>query len=386
MPSRRIDIIVLPKPYVVEPLLEGIHQHGQANRWRLVVRYAWEPQLARRLKSSPADGFITLDDEPSVLRALAATPKPKIGIRLAKPVKGMPSVAPDDRAVGRLAAEHLIAEGYTRFAFLGLNLDYSLLRRDGFVSALSDRGYTCIDNRREMGRPRPRFPRYDELNRPEVIEKWVQSLPFPIAIMACSDEFGSQVIDACDRLGIDVPAKCAVIGADNNELRCEFSPTTMTSVDVDLHSAGLRGALLLERAFRGERPESDLVEMIQPAGVVPRRSTEWLSGHDAELDKALTMIRSQAAAGITIDDVLAEVPISRTALEQRFKKQLGRTPGEELRRVRLNLAVQLLEQTDLSVMEVAMRSGYSSSAYLCQAFRQQKGVSPSRYRAAYAER
>lgn len=382
MLSHRIDIIVTPRVYVFEPLLEGLHADEFSRLWRLVVREGWTPDLARNLRQSPADGYLIMEKRPAVVRAVRRSGKPAVAVRQDDLDPAIPKVLQDDVSIGRLAAEHLLAEGFTRFAYLGLRMNYSLLRWRGFTAALRDAGHDCIDNRRRTPGRRPQFPDYLTLAQPPTIRTWLAGLPKPIAVMACSDEFGSHLIDACEQAAIPVPAQVAVIGVDNSLFRCEFSPVTLTSIDPDLHTVGRRAAALLHQALQGRPAPSGTVELVPPLGVVKRRSTEWLSSHDPELDRALTLIRTQAHTGITIEHVLAEVPLSRTALEQRFKKQLNRTPGQELRRVRLDHATRLLRESDLSILQVAMKSGFSSSAYLCQALRQHTGMTPSTYRAS----
>ncbi len=383
VPHHRIDIVVLPRPYVIEPLLEGIQPLAREQRWRLVLRYSWEPGLAQKLHSSPAAGFILLDEQPDLQAALRRIHRPKVAVRVAADEPGTPRIVQDDEAVGRIAAEHLLGQGFTRFAFYGVDFPYSEQRHRGFTSALVRAGHTSSSNL-ALDEPSASFPIYADALDDRNMLRWVMDLARPTAVMACSDEFGARLIDTCEDAGLRVPTDVAVVAADNNELRCEFSPVTMSSVDPNLRAAGRAAAEILLDALEGRPPRAGLVRTIQPRGVVKRRSTEWLSGSDPELDQALTMIRAEAHLGITIEDVLDRVPLSRTALEQRFRKQLGRPPGEELRRVRFEAAARLLRETELNVNEVAARAGYSSAGYLCQTFQKMAGLTPKAYRARHA--
>jgi len=68
-------------------------------------------------------------------------------------------------------------------------------------------------------------------------------------------------------------------------------------------------------------------------------------------------------------------------LASRFKKLLGRTPHEEILRVKLNRVKQLLTDTDLPLEEIAERAGFPHVEYLSVAFRREVGTSPSAFRA-----
>ena len=59
---------------------------------------------------------------------------------------------------------------------------------------------------------------------------------------------------------------------------------------------------------------------------------------------------------------------------------LGRTPAEEIRRVRLERVKQLLADTDMPIPSVAAASGFGSREYLARAFKQETGLSPRQYR------
>jgi LacI family transcriptional regulator len=96
--------------------------------------------------------------------------------------------------------------------------------------------------------------------------------------------------------------------------------------------------------------------------------------------QAMDFIRNQVHEGISVDDVLRVVPLSRRALEMRFRSALGRSPAEEIRRVRIERAKRLLVETDAGMAGVARASGFSSANQLCETFRREAGVSPTQYR------
>jgi LacI family transcriptional regulator len=72
--------------------------------------------------------------------------------------------------------------------------------------------------------------------------------------------------------------------------------------------------------------------------------------------------------------------MSRRALEQRFQKALGRTPKEEILRLQIDRAKQLLRETTLRIEQIAGKSGFASFKYFARAFRRETGQTPRVYR------
>jgi len=101
---------------------------------------------------------------------------------------------------------------------------------------------------------------------------------------------------------------------------------------------------------------------------------------DADVVAAVRFIREHAHVLIRVEDVLREVPVSRRALERRFRKALNRRIGEEIRRVHLERAKALLAGTDLLMSDVAEQAGLSDSRHLSVVFRQETGFTPTAYR------
>jgi transcriptional regulator GlxA family with amidase domain len=66
-------------------------------------------------------------------------------------------------------------------------------------------------------------------------------------------------------------------------------------------------------------------------------------------------------------------------LHQAFIEQIGRPPGSELHRVRIETAKKLLSQSKIKLEEIAERSGYQSANSFWVAFRQSTGMSPKQY-------
>ena len=82
----------------------------------------------------------------------------------------------------------------------------------------------------------------------------------------------------------------------------------------------------------------------------------------------------------TIEDIIKDIPASRRNLVRRFKLMTGITPIEYLQKTRIEAAKKLLEQTDMSILEVMLNSGYNDLKAFRQLFKKNAGLTPTAYR------
>jgi AraC-like DNA-binding protein len=116
-------------------------------------------------------------------------------------------------------------------------------------------------------------------------------------------------------------------------------------------------------------------------------SESWLedkaageAANDPVVARVLDAVVAEPACGWTVESLAALVHLSRSALNARFQKALGRSPARMLRDVRMSEARQLLSSSGLSVETVAARCGYGSTAAFSRAFAAEHGVSPQSWR------
>ena len=81
-----------------------------------------------------------------------------------------------------------------------------------------------------------------------------------------------------------------------------------------------------------------------------------------------------------ISDLSANIGMNKRTLNRRFKSATGQSPGEYLNEVRMSFACELLQNTDLSILEVASFSGYNNQSWFSSRFKKWSGSSPSEYR------
>ena len=186
-------------------------------------------------------------------------------------------------------------------------------------------------------------------------------------------------MEICESLGVAVPDEVAILAGDTDELICSISSPPLSSVRLAARRLGYEAAAMLDRLMNGQRVPKKAT-YIRPLGVVSRQSTDLLAIDDEDAAAAIRFIRNYATEGIGVSDILREVPVSRRSLEQKFDKHLGRSPAEEIRRVRLDKARDLLLRSELSIKQVALASGFQTSSRLGVAFRKRFGLTPFVFR------
>jgi len=209
----------------------------------------------------------------------------------------------------------------------------------------------------------------------------MKQLPGPLGVFTCTDSFASRIADAARLNGLHMPEQVAIVGADNDELICEYKRPTLSSVPVPARQIGYQAAALLERLMAGGEPPDEPI-LVPPRPVIARQSTGILAIPDMHVSAAMRFIAEHALKPITAEDVVDAVPLSRRALEQRFAKLIGSTPMQEIRRRRIARARELLAATDLSVDQIATLSGFTDHRHLSRTFARDVGVAPTAYRLA----
>lgn len=329
------------------------------------------------VKTWKGDGMLARINSKDIAALVHETGVPVVNLRGTVPDLQFPYVGPDHARIAKLAAEHLMERGLKQFAFCG--------KPPGIHPGLDERGKCFRQAIKKAGWECEMFPAICPASgdgwehEQERISEWIRSLPKPVGIMACNDERGLQVLDACRRCGAAVPDEVAVIGVDNDEHLCELSIPPLTSVDVNAEQIGYEAAALLDRMMSGRKAPTK-PQNLAPRGIVTRRSTDIIASEDEEVNRAIRYIRERVCDGLQVVDVLAHMGMSRASLQQRMKKVLGRTVHEEIERVRLARVKELLLTPGVTIKQVCKESGFRSVQYMTRVFRDAVGETPARYR------
>ena len=287
----------------------------------------------------------------------------------------IPNITADYLGTGRMAARYFIERGFRNFGFFGMNdVCWSDERCDGFrreVEAAGFGGSFYSYRMQEID-----MVWYYQRNR---LREWLRSIPKPIAIMACDDNQGSNLVEACHGIGIKIPSEVSVMGVDNDETLCSLGSTTLSSIQIDIEEGGRQTAALVERLVEDPKaPAEDVV--LRPLKIVGRMSTAAFATNDQQILKALLFIHRNALKKISVSDVMAEAALSRRLLERRFKNVTGKTLYEYITDQKLRYFAEQLTETDEQVINIALSMGENDTKSISRRFKQLYGCTPVEWR------
>lgn len=387
----RVALLIETSRIYGRRILAGIARHAQVHgRWSFYVQerelHSGIPDWLRNWKG---DGIIARIEDQRMAAALLRLGCPVVDVLGNARFPGIPGFDTDAGAVARLAANFFLQGGFRQFAFCGYRgVPFSERRAEAFADYLGKMGYEVAVFSSPAAARQPSNIQAIErrgLEREEAISDWLRQQPRPLALFACNDICGQQVLNACREHGIKVPEEVAVMGVDNDDVLCRLCAPPLSSIEPDTERVGMEAATLLGDMMRGRHPRAGITQ-IQPLRVVERASTDVVAIEDPIVVQAVRFIRDHVDEGIAVKDVLAHVDRSRTDLEQRFRNRLKSTVRTEILRRRMDRVCGLLQRTDLSLDTIAMRSGLGTASHLCRLFQRQLRQTPTEYRFSARER
>lgn len=287
----------------------------------------------------------------------------------------IPNITGDYALTGAMAAEYFLSKGFVNFGYFGYNgVCWSDERCESFRSRIEKSvgvGSFYMYDRQNIDN----MWYYDQ----SILTEWLLSLPKPIAIMACDDNQGNILLQACELCGLHVPFDVALLGVDNDEILCNMSNPSMSTVNVDIEGGGADAAAMIDLMVKDPSYKGkDIV--LKPLVVVERLSSSLFATNDKEILAALRFIHANIDAKIQVTDVLKNVPLSRRLLEQRFKKMTGTTIYNYISLRRIERFAQLLISSNDSVSDIAARMDEPDTKSISRRFKEIKGCTPSEFR------
>jgi len=379
-PARKVALLIETSREYGRGLLRGI---SNFQREHLPWSIYFQPRgtndpVPSWLSSWRGDGILARVEDRKMAKAIEKTGIPAVDLRFAVPNLQMPAVGVDNRTLVQLAIDHFLDRGFQRFAFCGypegdfIWMDH---RCKLFYEMLAEAGFGCdVFRWQNKG---DKTPSWDQDQRQLV--RWIRGLQKPVAIFACNDNRGLQVLDACRRASVEVPSEVSVLGVDNDEFLCGLSTPPLSSIDINLERIGFRAAELLQSLMDGKSAPSEPI-LFSAEAVVARRSTDSFAVEDAEFAGVLRYLRENACKGIRMVDITKATGMERRTLERRMKATLGRSPKEELMRIQIEEAKQLLSKSEMSIKNVSQSTGFASSRYFSRVFQARVGKTPGEFR------
>lgn len=301
-----------------------------------------------------------------------------VAVNIDRTAEGIASVCLNEGRIAELAFEHLFGRGFRNLTtFRVEDATFARLREERFNAAAQRAG----------ARLQPAWWTYTEMPHLEdgaSMMQWLSRIERPCGIFACCDNWARVVARYAQAVQLRVPEEIALVGADNDLLECEIMAPPLSSIAVPWRSVGEQVARLVQAGLSGQQVAGTAVT-VDPIGVVARRSSDALAIEDPLVAHAVSWIQQQAEKPVTVPMVAHAVGATRQQLERRFRRSLGRTVMQEVRRAHVELARELLSTTTLPLSEVAERSGFTNATLLSVTFRREVGEPPGVYRRRAAE-
>jgi LacI family transcriptional regulator len=367
-------------------LLIGIanyaHMHGP---WAFYTdppfyRNALKNPKSTRLLKWGVQGIITRSQEAVkglILRGLPMIVHYKPKQKITK----IPHIFTDCDAIGKMGANYFLKLGFRNFAFCGYNdARWSIERGNSFDKHLAEVGFkTHFYSEPSLYSNNPL------IGEEQALCNWLKSLPLPIAIMACNDERGQEIIRACEFTGLHIPEEISILGVDNDEITCILSDIPLSSIALNIERAGYEAAELLDKLMDGEKMSGQIIT-ISPTHIITRRSTDICAIVDEDIADAMNFIRENVKTNITAEMVADAVSLSRRSLYTRFKQVLGGTVHQEIVRMRIAEVGRMLTETNMTLSQIALALGYPDVKHISRCFKNIMGVSARVYRQHYGKK
>ncbi len=333
--------------------------------------------LNQRLLSHDIDGIIGPFASPKEARELIPRGIPGVlSFYNEMSESGYSTIVGDYKSLGVIAAEYFLSRGFRRFAYCGFeDRFWSRFTGDSFISEISKKGFEFY--RYECPKYKKKTLWFDECQE---IAKWLSNLPKPIAVMACNDDRAQNILEACKVARLHVPEEVAVLGSDNDDLICDLSTPSLSSVPYNYEKAGFEAAKLLDELMKNKNKDKQKNIIIRPMAVVTRQSTDIMAIEDKEVSMAMRYIRQHAKEKFQVENVVEAVSISRRELYNRFQRILNRSVHDEIIRVRVAEIANMLVETNLTISQIAVVLGETSDKHIARIFRSYMGMSPIEYR------
>lgn len=358
-------------------LHRGIEKYALEHGWHLSAGLAREKVIPWGWNGDGILAWLGAGDD--LAEFVVEAKKPTVDFSNRRPHLKFARVLEDHADAARLVAEHFLTRGILHFAYYSDMDNWSYEERgEGFLAALKAEGYAC---RWLQWHKSPAF-RVDRMQwkaKQTWLAEQLRAMPKPLGVFAANDDQAVDILDACEYADIPVPEQVAIVGAENYLLAPDAMRMPISTVDTNLEVLGYRGAELLDHLMHS-KPSPKNPTRVPAAGVITRKSSDLLAVAHQGVARSLRFIWDHGHDPISVKDLVSVAAMSRRGLHKAFLEHVGRTPGQEIQRVRIERAKSLLADSAHKIEVLARMCGYQSANSFCIAFKQATGMSPKQFR------
>lgn len=285
-------------------------------------------------------------------------------------------VTSDSASIGRAGAKTLLKQGFRHYGYVAdtEDWDWSVQRCGAFREVIGKAGYACAVYGGLTAQERK-----DWVADQKRLTGWLLALPKPCALLASHDGRARQVLETCQLAGLEVPGDIAILGVDNEEILCENTAPTLSSIQPDFEAGGYEAAHLLEQLMRRtlRKPQTRFYGVKQ---IVVRESSRFAQAVDHRFLRGLEFVRLNACADIGVPDIARHMGVSRRMAELLFRKHVGLSILDEIQQTRLARLKTFLLETALPIGQISEQCGYQTEMHAKRMFKRQTGMTMRQFR------
>ncbi len=357
-------------------LHRGVEKFAQEHGWRLsedlarekVIPWGWD-----------GDGILAwLGAGDDLAEFVQQSGKPTVDLSFRRPNLKFARVLEDTGETARLVADHFLSRGFRHFLFYS-DADNWIYNERGhafqatLASAEQKAGWL-----RWHESPSYQTGRLAWKRKRAWLAAELKRAPKPLGLFAASDGLALDALETSEAAGLAVPEEVSIVGAGNSLLAVDAMHTPISSVDVNMDVIGYRGAEELARLMQGE-PVPPQPVRVPPSRLIVRKSSDLFAVNHPGIARSLRFMWEHCHEPIGVQDLAQAAAMSLRSFHQAFASELGRSPGSELHRIRIERAKRLLADSDEKMEALAEMCGYQSSNSFWVAFKQSTGLSPKQY-------
>lgn len=358
-------------------MLEGIVQYVKSQPgWSYAIdEHPGYKTDQRPALSRPYDGVIARANA-AAQRRFKQMGVPFVNVQFDQHRKHVAGVYTDLVAAGCMAADHLIERGFRRLAaFLDQRFKYTSAMARGFTQRadeddipfqIFDLTDAFVDDPKAW------------LGLEQQITRYMDELQSPTG--AFVDAVGSArlLVQTALIRGRRVPQDLAVICNRENAPMFLISPQ-ISALQYQYNEIGQEACRLLGRLMDGE-PIPDEPTLIAPKQVIARESTDFFAVQDEVVAAAIRYISLHLGEKLRVDDIAYHTNVSLRLLQKRFDEVMGVSISDEIRRLRIEKAKRLLNESDRAIYSIPHEVGFASYDAMNKIFHREVGMTPGQYR------
>lgn len=275
---------------------------------------------------------------------------------------------------GAMAAHFFIKRHFKNFAFYGNKGFYwSKARAEGF--------------RKEVERVKGNYYYFEsevldgmQWSRSHIeLDNWLVSLPKPVALFACDDNFALQISEICKVNNIVIPNDLSLLGVDNDELICNLSHPSISSIITNDIDGGYQTGRMLHKLIMSKSNIPFNIN-IEPIRIELRQSTEMYNISDNYIKTVIEYVNDNIKQIFSVRELLSLVPLSRRNLEKKFNEATNTSIYQFILDKKVEYISNELLTTNKSLLDIAYEIGFNDVRNAYRIFKKYTGYTPMSFR------